>query len=106
MIDENIARIPVCDNGKLIGIISDNEIVIILAKIKSSVSIGKEKHRLEELLVKDAMKSPAIWARPNITVFDGAKIMMKHHVGALPLIEENKIVGIVTRTDLIKTVSG
>ena len=105
MINENVARIPVCENGKLIGMISDNEIVFALARIKSSVPLGREKHQLEELLVKDAMKSPAIWARPNISCSDGAKLMMKHHVGALPLIEEDKLIGIVTRTDLIKTVA-
>lgn len=105
MIDENIARLPVVDDGRLIGMISDTEIAFALASIKRSFSPGKQKHRLEELLVKDVMKTPAIWTEPNMTVTDAAKIMLKNNIGALPLLENNKLIGIVTRTDLIKTIS-
>ena len=105
MIDENIARIPVVDNGTLVGMISDNEIVFALAAIKKSFPIGKQKHQLEELLVKDVMKVPAIWAEPNIAAVEAASIMMKKNVGALPLIENVRLVGIISRTDLLKTIN-
>ena len=104
MIDKNIARLPVIENGKIIGMISDTEIAFALSEIKRSFPLGKQKHRLDELLVVDIMKTPVIWTDPNISTSDAAKIMIKHNVGALPLINNNKIVGIVTRTDLIKTI--
>ena len=104
MIDEDIARIPVVDKGKLIGMVSDNEIIFALAKLKRSFPLGKQKHQLDELLVKDIMKTPAIWADKNITVENAAKIMLNKNVGALPIIEDNKILGIISRTDLIKTI--
>ena len=104
MINENIARIPVVDNGTLVGMISDNEIVFALAAIKKSFPIGKQKHQLEELLVKDVMKVPAIWAEPNIAAVEAASIMMKKNVGALPLIENGRLVGIISRTDLLNTI--
>lgn len=105
MIDENIARLPVVDQGRLVGIISDNEIAFALAHLKKSVSIGKQKHRLEELLIGDVMKSPAIWIKPSITAGDAAKIMLNNNIGVLPLIENEKIVGIISRTDLLKTIN-
>lgn len=104
MIDENIARLPVLNQGKLAGIISDNEIAFALANIKRSFPMGKQKHQLDELLVKDVMKIPAIWTDANITVSEAAKIMLKNHVGCLPLIENDNVVGIITRTDVINTV--
>lgn len=104
MIDENVARLPVVSQGKLVGIISDTEIAFALANIKRSFSIGKQKHQLDELLVKDAMKMSVIWTTPNVSAADAAKIMLKHNVGALPIVENDAIVGIVTRTDLLKTV--
>jgi CBS domain-containing protein len=105
MIDENVARLPVINNGTLVGIISDNEIVFALAEIKRSFPIGKQKHRLEELLVNDAMKTLVIWSDVDITVSEAAKIMIKNNVGSLPLMENNKVVGIITRTDLLRTIS-
>jgi len=105
MIDENVARLPVMNNGNLIGIISDNEIVFALAELKRSFPLGKQKHRLEELLVNDAMKTTVIWADANISVEDAAKIMLKNNIGFLPLMENKKVVGIITRTDLLKTIT-
>ncbi len=104
MIDQDIARLPVIDEGKLVGMISDNEIAFALAKLKSSFSIGKQKHRLEELYVKDVMKAPVVWTEPNMVISNAAGIMINKNVGALPVVQNNKVIGIVTRTDLLKTI--
>ena len=104
MIDENVARLPVIDQGKLVGIISDTEITFALASLKRSISLGRQKHALDELMVKDVMKTPVIWTESGMTVSKAAKVMTKNNVGALPLIDNNKIIGIITRTDLIKTI--
>ncbi|KYK30769.1 MAG: hypothetical protein AYK22_03095 [Thermoplasmatales archaeon SG8-52-3] len=105
MINENIARLPVVDNGNLVGIITDNEIVFALADIKRSVPIGRQKHQLDELLIRDVMKTPAFWTEPNITAEEVAKLMLKNNIGALPIIEYGKLIGIVSRTDLLNTIS-
>jgi len=104
MIDENIARIPVVDNGKLVGIISDNEIAFALAGIKRSIPLGRQKHRLDELLVGDVMKRPAIWSQSSLSASEAASIMLKNNIGALPLIENGKLIGIISRTDLLNTI--
>lgn len=104
MIDEDIARLPVVDQGNLIGMISDNEIIFALANVKKSFSLGRQKHKLEELLVEDVMKTPALWAEPDMTATDAASKMLNKNVGALPLIENGKLVGIISRTDLLNTI--
>jgi len=105
MIDENVARLPVINQGKLVGIISDTEITFALASVKRSIPLGRQKHALDELQVKDVMKTPVIWIESGMTVSEAAKVMIKNNIGALPLIENNKIIGIITRTDLIKTIT-
>ena len=90
MIDENVARLPVIDQGRLVGMISDVEIAFALADIKKSVSLGKQKHRLDELIVEEVMSTPAIWTDPGMTVSEAAKIMIKNNVGALPLIKNTQ----------------
>jgi len=104
MIDENIARLPVVDQGKLVGIISDNEIIFALANIKRSFPLGKQKHQLDELIIRNVMKTPAYWTEPNITASEAATLMTKNNIGALPIIEHGKLIGIVSRTDLLNTI--
>lgn len=104
MIDENIARLPVIDNGNLIGMISDNEIAFALADIKKSIPLGRQKHQLDELLVNDVMKTPAIWTEPNLTAKQVANLMTQKNVGALPVLENGKLIGIISRTDLLRTI--
>jgi CBS domain-containing protein len=105
MIDEKIARLPVVDKGKLVGMISDNELAFAFANVKRSFPLGRQKHQLDEFLVRDVMKTPAVWTQPNTTVKQAASIMLKYNVGALPIIENDKIVGIISRTDLLSTIS-
>jgi len=104
MIDKQIARLPVVNNGMLLGVISDTEIAFALAEVKRSFPIGKQKHQLDELLVGNVMKSPAIWTTQNMTCKDAAKIMLKKNIGFLPVIDNNKLSGVVTRSDLLKTI--
>ncbi len=104
MIDQNIARLPVVDQGKLVGMISDTEIAFALAVLKKSLPLGRQKHRLDELLVEDVMKTPAVWTELNITINEAARIMLNKNLGALPLIDNGKLVGIISRTDLLNTI--
>ena len=104
MIDQNLARLPVINQGKLVGIISDNEIAFALAEVKGSFPLGRQKHQLDELLVGDVMKTPVIWTEPNMTAKETAILMSKSNAGALPLLENGKLVGIISRTDLLKTI--
>jgi CBS domain-containing protein len=104
MIRENIARLPVVEEKKIVGIISDMEIAFAFASLKKSFSLGKQKHHLDELLVKDVMRSPVLWTTPSVSIYNTAQLMLKHNIGALPVIENGMLVGMVTRTDVIKTV--
>jgi CBS domain-containing protein len=104
MISENIARLPVLEEKKLVGIISDLEIALAFASLKKSYSLGKQKRHLDELFVKDVMRSPVIWTKPSISIFEAAQLMINENIGALPLLDNEKLVGMVTRTDLVKTI--
>jgi len=104
MISKNIARLPVLEEKKLVGIISDIEIALAFASLKKSFSLGKQKHHLDELLVEDVMRAPVVWATPSISIFNAAQLMLNYNIGALPVLENEKLIGMVTRTDLLKTI--
>lgn len=105
MIKSNVARLPVVNNGMLIGIIADFDIALALAKIKKSFPLGKQKHQLDELLVNDAMRTPAISIESGKTVHEASQLMKQEGIGCLPVIKNGKIIGIISRTDILKTIT-
>jgi len=50
------------------------------------------------------MKTPAVWITPLMTIKDAAKLMCKMNVGALPILKNDQILGIITRTDVLNTI--
>ncbi len=102
MLENNVARLPVVDEGRVVGIISDKEIAFALASIKKSFPRGKQQNQLRNLLVKDVMKTNVVTAKNNITIKEAARIMMEEEIGCIPIVDEKgKLKGIVTRTDLL-----
>ncbi|MCD6513160.1 MAG: CBS domain-containing protein [Thermoplasmata archaeon] len=103
MLDNDIARLPVVDGGKVVGIISDKEIAFAFAALRRSFSIGQQQHQLKMLTVGDIMKTPVVTITLSSTVEEAAKLMMEKEVGCLPVIGgDEKLHGIVTRTDLLR----
>jgi len=88
LIEEEINHIPVVDEeGKLVGIVTSWDIAAAVAE-------GKKK--LEEIMTKDV-----VTIRPHETVNEALERMNKHNISCLPVVdEENRVVGIVTRTDI------
>ena len=103
MLDNDIARLPVVDDGKIIGIISDKEIAFAFAELRRSFPLGQQNHHLKMLNVRDVMKTPVITIKEGATVEDAAKMMIENEVGCLPVIgRDGKLHGIMTRTDLLR----
>ncbi|HEC80883.1 MAG TPA: CBS domain-containing protein [Thermoplasmatales archaeon] len=105
MIDNNIARIPVVKTGNVLGIIAEMDIARAFAKLKKSFSRTHQKHRVDEMLVQDAMNPQVVTVKPEVSIQEAAEIMLKRDIGALPVVD-GKLLGIVTRTDLIRTLKG
>lgn len=105
LLDNDIARLPVLENGKVAGILSDHEIANALASLKTA-DAHVQKATVRDLEVGPYMRRKVIVAKPDMSAKDAAKKMLDENVGALPIVNSRgTIEGIVTRTDLIKTMS-
>lgn len=91
-----ITGMPVVEKGKLAGILSQSD---ILKKIKESET------EFHNFTAKDAMVENVMTATPTDSVFHVAKIMIDHHINRVPIVENDTVVGIVTRGDIIKAVA-
>jgi len=90
----NIAGMPVADKGKLIGIVC-----------QSDVLRGLKTGNMQDLAVRDVMVEDVITAPPTESAVNIAKIMVEKKVNRIPVVENDKLVGIVTRGDIIKAVA-
>jgi CBS domain-containing protein len=90
----NIAGMPVVEKGKLVGIICQKDVL-------SGLKTGD----MRELTVKDVMVQEVITALSTESVVNVAKIMVEKGVNRVPIVENENLVGIVTRGDIIKAVA-
>ncbi len=105
LLDNKIARVPVVEAGRVIGILHEAQIAQAFAALLKDVPFEHQQARSRELIARDWMKTPVITANNDITVNQAAKIMLKNDIGGLPILDENQqLGGWVTRTDLAKTI--
>jgi len=100
---ENIRHLPVVEKGKLVGILSDRDLKKVLGPAKkflekpdgTGVTISSRK-------VRTIMKRNPLTIEPEQRAADAAAIMAKRKIGALPVIHKEKLVGIITATDILR----
>lgn len=83
----------VIDGGKPIGIITESD---ILEKI---VAEGRDASKVK---VGDVMSTPLITIDPYITLEDAMKVMNRHNIRRLPVVENGELVGIITEKDIFR----
>src|SRR5690554_1701647 len=93
-----IRHLPVIFNGKLVGIVSDRD----LRDAKPSVLSADDNSLLSNITVEKIMKRNVVSAHPLDAVDEAALLLYKHRIGCLPVINNGKIVGIITHGDLIR----
>jgi len=88
--------------GELIGIVTDRDIKRALPSPVTSLSVWEVNDLLEKVGVGDIMTKAVITVSPWRDARDAALIMVHHKIGALPVTEEGRLLGILTETDLLK----
>jgi len=102
MLDNNVKKLPVLLDSKLIGIITEGDIARTLIGFRK-ISEGKHlDKKLKKLKIEDAMTRDVITVTKDTTVGDVVRLMLKKDISCLPVVEDEKLVGIVTKTDLLK----
>jgi len=93
MADKNIGALPVVENDKLIGIISERDYTRkVILKGKSS----------KETRVQEIMTQQLVTANPGDTVVDCMRVMTEKRVRHLPVMEEGKMTGMLSIGDVVK----
>lgn len=120
----NISGGPVLSRGKVIGVISEADIVrfielkmpkeeplaeephilmlLMASFVKEGIEFLREGQKLSKSKVKDFMSKEVISILPDATLLEAAEMMCSKKVTRLPVIDNNKLAGIIAREDLIR----
>ncbi len=103
MIKERIRHLLVTDTGgALVGIITDRDIRLNLPSQASSLSVWEINYLLTTLTVGEVMTQSVITVGPDRPGRDAARLMLDHKIGALPVLDGGRLVGILTETDIVR----
>ncbi|MEW6143355.1 MAG: CBS and ACT domain-containing protein [Chloroflexota bacterium] len=93
-------RLPVVDRGKLVGVLSRHRVDSASPSPATSLSVWEINYLLAKILVKDVMVKDVVTVSPNDTVERGVQIAQTRRVGSLIVIEDGRVVGIMTTNDV------
>ena len=101
----HIRRMPVVDkNGKLVGIVSDKDLLRVTPSPATTLSAYEIPYLLSKVKVSDVMTKKVITVTEETPVEEAARIMVDNKIGGLPVVDESHVVvGIITETDIFKT---
>jgi len=95
----NIRRIPVVDKGKLVGIVTKNMTRRASPSEATSLSVWEINYLMAKMKVKDIMKRDPVTVSPDLTVECAVATAQLRGVGALPVVDDKLVVGIITTND-------
>jgi CBS domain-containing protein len=109
--ERGISGVPVCDEtGRVVGVVSEGDILAkeeglaldVRSPLAWLVGDGRDRRKAGAVTAGEAMTSPAIVVAPREQVSQAARTMVERGVNRLPVVEDGRLVGIVTRADLVR----
>jgi CBS domain-containing protein len=103
MAREKIRHLLVTGPGRVLaGIVTDRDIRLNLPSRATSLSAQEIGHLLSKLTVGEIMTRSVITIGPDASAREGARLMLDHKIGALPVLDDGHLVGIITETDIVR----
>ncbi len=99
---KGIRRLPVVKNDRVVGIIAEKDLLKASPSQATTLDVWELTTLLGKLTVKQIMKKDVVHVHPNTPIEEAAKIMTDKKIGSLLVMEEERLVGIVTETDIFK----
>ena len=104
MREHNIHHVPILEkNGKLIGIVVEEDLLSAQPSPATTLSIYEIHSLLSKLQLKQIMQHPVRTVTPDCPLEEAARLMLNEHIGCLPVMENDQLVGIITDSDIFRT---
>jgi CBS domain-containing protein len=111
LIGHRVGGLPVVQDGRVIGVISETDLLAKEAAATEQppsgfLSLPSRRHRFEARrdaeTAAEAMTSPALTIGSKAAVAEAARLMVDRHINRLPVVDDHRLVGIVSRADVLR----
>src|SRR5512139_2680675 len=99
---EHIRRAPVMKDGKLAGMVTETDLLNASPSPVTTLSIWEMNYLISKVKIKDVMSKKVITVNSDTPIEEAARIMADKKIGGVPVMDDGKVVGIITETDLFK----
>ncbi|WP_296886829.1 CBS domain-containing protein [uncultured Methanobrevibacter sp.] len=104
-IDAKVGRLPVIDDEELVGMITSKDLMRAFIDFRKKVPERYQKSQIKEVLVEYIMSRNPLVVTKDHSISDVAKIMIETGYNGLPVVEDDKVIGIITQTDILRLIS-
>ena len=103
MREEKVRRLPVIDKDhNMLGIVSEKDLLYVSPSPATTLSVFEMHYLLSKVKVATVMTKEVVTVTVDTPLEEAARIMADNSIGALPVLEVGKLVGIITETDIFK----
>ena len=103
MKQNEIQHLPILSKGRLVGIVSDRDLKEATPSKATTLDIHEMYYLLDKVTVKSLMPKDLHTIAPGDTVEKAAAVMLKHHISALPVVDDKgALAGIITKGDIFR----
>lgn len=100
MAQYGVRRLPVMKNGRLVGIVSKDDILRASPSKATTFSMGEITYLLSKTKISQIMTKNPVVISSGALLEEAATLMRDHHVSILPVVDNDKLVGIITESDI------
>jgi len=97
-----VRRLPVVEDGQLVGIVTWGDLRAAGPSAASTLSVHEWRVLLEQVTVAECMTRNPIVIAPDASILDAAQRMLDHQIGGLPVVDRGGVVGVITESDLFR----
>lgn len=101
MREKKIDRLPVLEKGKLVGFVTDGDLREVSPSPATTLSIFELNYLVAKTPIREVAIKKVVTCHPDMGIEDAALLMREHKIGGLPVLEEDKLVGIITGYDIL-----
>jgi acetoin utilization protein AcuB len=99
---ERIRHLPVVSRGRLVGVVTCRDLCRSKASsVRSTLSPAQLSHAYRAIKIAEIMTKDPITVTPETPAVEAASLMRRHHIGCLPVLENEKLAGIITESDFL-----